>query len=240
MGWAIGFAPVHGDGILVSDTRVHFTLMEKETFSDCMQKIHYVGPNILSGFTGSVKIGFRVVAEMKKQLGAAKLDHGWNLLEISNLWLPRLFRHIFENSEENEKSLGLQIVLVAAHPQKVHGGSSLPWIDAMRFSFPDFESEKGFMNQPLRIGNQSGTQTLADLLRRQFSVQMDLEDSSAQAAFIANQMHALAGESVLQVGLINRGKSVIVESSESNLIQSYGSFAKYCAEKKLEPFCALA
>ena len=67
MGWAIGFAPVHGDGIIISDTRVIFTQMEKEPGVDCLQKIHYVGPNLIAAFTGSVKIGFRVVAELKKQ-----------------------------------------------------------------------------------------------------------------------------------------------------------------------------
>src|SRR5262245_10209828 len=137
MGLAIGFAPVHGDGILIADTSVRFTLMENEPVVDCLQKDHYVGPNILFAFTGSVKIRFRMLAEMKEQLGAAKLDKGWNVNEISSSWLPRLFRHIFENAEENEKTLCLEILIVAAHPQKLHGGSASAWIDAIQFSFPD-------------------------------------------------------------------------------------------------------
>src|SRR5262245_33230001 len=133
MGWAIGFAPVHGDGILISDTRVIFTQMADQPHLDCLQKIHYIGPNLISAFTGSVKIGFRVIGEMKKQLGSARKDQGWNIDEISKIWIPRLLRHIFDNSEESEKTFGLDVAVVAAHPFKAHGGSSMAWMDAIRF-----------------------------------------------------------------------------------------------------------
>jgi hypothetical protein len=239
MGWAIGFAPVHGDGIIISDTRVIFTQMENEPGVDCLQKIHYVGPNLISAFTGSVKIGFRVVAELKKQLGSARIDQGWNIDEISKDWIPRLLRHIFENAEESEKTLGLKIVVVAAHPHKSHGGSAMSWIDAVRFSGPDFESEKSFLNQPLLIGNQtSKSNRIAELCRKEFAIQTASDDPESQiVATITDHDYDLGA---FQVGLINRGKSAIVGSNEITAIQSYGNFAKYCAERKLEPFCALA
>ena len=239
MGWAIGFAPVHGDGIIISDTRVIFTQMEKEPAVDCLQKIHYVGPNLISAFTGSVKVGFRVVAELKKQLGSARIDQGWNIDEISKIWIPRLLRHIYENAEESEKTLGLEIVVVAAHPHKSHGGSAMSWIDAVRFSYPDFEAEKSFLNQPLLIGDQtSKSKRIVELCRKEFSIQTASDDPESQiVATIARQDYDLGA---FQIGLINRGKSTIANSSQTIAIQSYGNFAKFCAERKLEPFSALA
>jgi hypothetical protein len=239
MGWAIGFAPVHGDGILVADTRVIFSQMEKLPAVDCLQKIHYVGPNILSAFTGSVKIGFRVVGELKKQLGSARIDQGWNIDEISKIWIPKLLRHIYENAEESEKALGLEIAIVAAHPHKSHGGSTTPWIDAIGFRCPDFESEKSFLNQPLLIGNQtSKSNRIAELCRKQFSIQTASDSPESQmVATIAQQDYDLGA---FQIGLINRGKAKIASSGEITAIQSYGNFAKYCAERKLEPFSAMA
>jgi hypothetical protein len=239
MGWAIGFAPVHGDGILISDTRVIFKQMEKEPAVDCLQKVHYVGPNLTSAFTGSVKIGFRIVGELKKQLGSARVDQGWNIDEISKVWIPRLLRHIYENAEESEKSLGLEVVVVSAHPHKMHGGSTTPWIDAVKFRYPDFEAEKSFLNQPLLIGNQTSKSIrIAEFCRKQFSIQTSLDDPESQiVATIARQDYDLGA---FQIGLINRGKSIILSSGEITAVQSYGNFAKFCAERKLEPFGTLA
>src|SRR4029079_10068476 len=148
-------------------------------------------------------------------------------------------RHIYENAEENEKILGLEVIVVSAHPHKSHGGSTMPWIDAVKFRFPDFESEKSFLNQPLLIGNQtSKSNRIAELCRKEFAIQTALDDAQSQiVATITDHDYDLGA---FQVGLINRGKSVIVGSNEITAIQSYGNFAKYCAERKLEPFCALA
>jgi len=168
----IGVAPVHGDGLLISDTRAEFTLMAKPRYADCIQKIHYVGPNVIAGFAGSTKLGYRQIAVLKKELGPAKPEYGWNIDQIAGSWLPRLFRRIFDQSETIEKDLGSDVILVAAHPTKTHGGSDEPWMDAVRFCFPNFEAEKGSVHQAVSIGNASeDSRTIfKEVMKHQFSI----------------------------------------------------------------------
>jgi hypothetical protein len=234
----IGVAPVYGDGLLISDTRAEFTLMAKPRYADCIQKIHYVGPNVIAGFSGSVKLGFRQIAELKKQLGPAKPEYGWNIDQIAGNWLPRLFRSIFDQSEADEKQLDSNVLLVAAHPHKTHGGSDEAWMDAVRFCSPVFEAEKSSVNQPIGIGilNEEFQATVKEVLKHQFSIQMLFDQQSDQAAAIAGIV-----KGTYQIGLINRGKSTIITTdTDLRVADRYGAYIKYCAENHLEPACAVA
>lgn len=234
----IGIAPVHGDGLLVSDARAEFTLMAKPRTADCIQKIHYIGPNVIGGFAGSVKLGFRQIAELKKQLGPAKPEYGWNIDQIAGNWLPRLFRSIFDQSESVEKELASNVLLVAAHPHKTHGGSEEPWMDAVRFCSPHFEPEKGAVNQLVGIGDVSVEfrAIMKEVIKHQFSINMHYQQQSDQAAAIAG---ILQGKH--QVGLIRKGESTIVSTDpDLKIADSYGVYIKYCAENHLEPSCAVA
>ncbi|MCI0416026.1 hypothetical protein L0222_24900 [bacterium] len=242
MSWAIGIAPVHGDGILVSDVRVTFETAE----ADCLQKIHYVKPSILFAFAGSVKIGFRQTTAMKQELGSAKLERGWDIDQISKTWLPGLFRRFYDHSEEEERDLGSQIILVAAHPKKSHGGSASPWIDAVKFCSPDFEPQTGFVNQPVFVGNKMlphYLQAVKEACKQQFVVEMLIEDQADQASAIANTLLTYIPEQPFQIGLITLGESAIANSNDSlqsKLVDTYAGFLKFCSENQLEPSRALA
>src|SRR2546425_4363490 len=118
MTWIIGIAPPFGYSILVSDICVTFADSQgKRTYQDCLQKLYPLGHFILGGFAGSVKIGFRLLGRLQLDLSQLGDDEAWNLDIISNTWWPRLARRIFKESEEEEKKLGGQVILAAAHPR---------------------------------------------------------------------------------------------------------------------------
>ncbi len=243
MSWAIGVAPVHGDGILVSDVRATFETTE----ADCLQKLYYVKPSILFGFAGSVKIGFRQTTAMKKELGNAKMERGWDIDQISRSWLPGLFRRFYENSEDEERDLGSQMILVAAHPKKSHGGSASPWMDAIKFCSPDFEPQTGFVNQPVSVGNAKRLphylEAVKEACKQQFMIEMLIEEQTAQAAAIADTLLKYISDQPFQVGLITLGESAIANSNDSlqsRLVDSYAGFLKFCSENQLEPSRAVA
>jgi hypothetical protein len=243
MSWAIGVAPVHGDGMLISDVRVTFETGE----ADCLQKIHYVQPSILFAFAGSIKIGFRHTTAIKKELANAKLDRGWDINQISRSWLPGLFRRFFEHSEEEERDLGSQIILVAAHPKKSHGGSASPWTDAVRFCSPDFEPQAGFLNQPVVVGNANNLQhfvtAVKEACKQQFMIEMLIEKQADQAAAIAGTLLPYISEQPFQVGLVTLGESTIANSSDSlqsKIVDTYAGFLKFCSENQREPSRAVA
>jgi len=243
MSWAIGVAPVHGDGMLVSDVRVTFEAGE----ADCLQKIHYVKPSILFGFAGSVKIGFRQTTAIKKELANAKLDRGWDIDQISRNWLPGLFRRFYDHSEDEERDLGSQMILVAAHPKKTHGGSGSPWIDAVKFCSPDFAPQTGFVNQPVVVGNDKTllrcVEAVKEACKQQFMIEMLIEDQAAQAAALADTLLRYISEQPFQVGLVTLGESAIANSNDSlqsKLVDTYAGFLKFCSENQLEPSRAVA
>jgi hypothetical protein len=243
MSWAIGVAPVHGDGMLVSDVRVTFEKGE----ADCLQKIHYVQPSILFAFAGSVKIGFRQTTAIKKELANAKLDRGWDIDQISRNWLPGLFRRFFDHSEEEERDLGSQIILVAAHPKKSHGGSASPWTDTVKFCSPDFEPQTGFLNQPVFVGNtkkfQHYTEAVKEACKQQFMIEMLIEKQADQATALANTLLTYISEQPFQIGLVTLGESAIANSNDSlqsKLVETYAAFLKFCSENQLEPSRAVA
>jgi hypothetical protein len=241
----IGVAPVHGHGLLISDTRAEFSLMPNAPSANCIQKIHYVGPNIIAGFAGSIKLGYRQIAVLKRELGSAKPEYGWNIDQISESWLRRSFQRMFDQSEDSEKFLGSHFILVAAHPHKTHGGSDDPWMDVVRFCSPSFEPEKGSVQQPMFIGSEAVIEKFRlpfkEVMRQQFSIHMLVKDQQEQTAAIMGILHNTRQVENFHVGLVTRGNATITDSNpDLKFADSYGTFIKYCAEYHLEPACAFA
>jgi len=153
MTWVVGTPTFFGYAILVSDIRVTVTLADgQKHYLDCLQKIYPVSKSMLAGFAGSVKIGFRMLAQLQYESAKVPPDTDWVLDIIANTWWPRLARRIFEASEAGEKNLGSQIIISAGHPDKNMGDAPWPQTGVYTFSSPNFEPRRGDYGQVLSIG----------------------------------------------------------------------------------------
>ncbi len=66
MTWVIGMAGHFIGGVLLSDIRVTF---KGQPARDLIRKIHQVGPNVVIGFAGSVRLGFSLVEDLRAYAG---------------------------------------------------------------------------------------------------------------------------------------------------------------------------
>lgn len=165
MTWIVGIAPPFGYSILVSDVCVTFNARGKSSrYVDCLQKIYPIGPSMLGGFSGSVKIGFRLLSALHHQLLPFSKKEGWSLDVVANTWWPRLAKRIFKESEPEEKKLHSKIILAGVHPTKNRGESLWAWSDIYTFTSPDFGPRKAAFNDALAIGSGQLIPNLADLV----------------------------------------------------------------------------
>ena len=126
MTWIVGTPTLFGRAILVSDIRVTFSKLDGTSgFADCLQKIYPIGKSQLGGFSGSVNIGFKIIAQLALDSSKLSRDEDWIVDIIANTWFPRIARRIFNNSIDAEKQLGCSIILASAHPSKNLGGCSM-------------------------------------------------------------------------------------------------------------------
>lgn len=130
MTWVLGSGTIFGYSALIADTRVTWDNLE---YADVLQKIHYVGPQLLAGFAGSVELGFEMVSDMKLFYDIPK----------GNLWWPRIAalqwrrrgRNIFRNASK-EKKAGCSLILAGIGPKKSFFGN---FSYAIRMEHPEFE-----------------------------------------------------------------------------------------------------
>jgi len=167
MTWVIGVNSMFGIAILVSDVCVTFTLPSGEKrYLDCLQKIYPLGRCVIGGFSGSVRIGFRMMEYLRRQFEICPENSRWDLDMISNTWLPRVVRRIFNLSPENEKKYGCSIILAGAHPTKNRGDLAVPWTDVVRLRSPDFKPEKVEQRNIISIGKGSVIDDYVDRVQR--------------------------------------------------------------------------
>src|SRR5262245_39838206 len=111
MTWVIGASSIFGYGAMLSDVRVTF---KDGRQLDLVQKSFPVGPYIVAGFAGSVKIGFQMLRSLTKFLivppdapkpGAR--DPEW----VAEHW-KAIAAHTFSTADARERALGCQILLV--------------------------------------------------------------------------------------------------------------------------------
>ena len=251
MTWVVGTPTIFGYAILVSDIRVTFTATDgRRRYFDCLQKIHPVSKSMLAGFAGSVKIGFRMLAQLQYESAKVPPDADWVLDIIANTWWPRLARRIFERSEAGETNLGSQIILAAAHPGK-NMGDTTPQTNVYSFSSPNFEPIKASYRQILSIGSPDKRYTdalnrlVSDFTFMQASMAGEFGPGSMLAHALKQEMSEapLPGiSSLFQVGTASRAKFTInnfiearvaasgesEEDSFPRLASNYNEFIQIC------------
>lgn len=221
MTWVIGIAPPFGFSILVSDICVTFRRADgTEQRADCLQKIYPLGPFVLGGFSGSVRIGFGILSVIRAELSKVPDGQAWNLDVPLQTWLPRLVRRVFHKSPGLEQALGSSIMLAAAHPTRNRGDAPWPWTDIYVLSRPHFDPEKTEPLQVAAIGSGAAIDPYMAALRAScadFSfMQVAVGGEGAQAMMIAHQVSRLVTDgsvpgisTLFQAGLVTRGRWAI-------------------------------
>lgn len=159
MTWVVGTATPFGESILVSDVCVTWS---NGTYKDCLQKIHKVGDDMLCGIAGSVRIGFAMLDILATQL-PAKQSRGIHF--IVRDWIPSLGRRIFAAAPPEERSLGFQLIIAAAHPTETLGEAPFPRTFVWTFSYLEFEPREATNENPLGIGSGSVVPKYIDAVR---------------------------------------------------------------------------
>lgn len=65
MTWVVGASSILGYGVMISDVRITFS---DGTEKDMLRKVYPVGPWMLAGFAGSVRIGMTLIDNLKQSL----------------------------------------------------------------------------------------------------------------------------------------------------------------------------
>jgi hypothetical protein len=145
MTWVVGASSVIGHGLMASDVRITFS---DGTEADLLRKSYRVGPYILAGFAGSVKIGLRLIGNLQQFLhvpddlpDAVAWQPDW----IARNWFPTAAK-LFEAAPSAEQDFGAQILMVGVSPNEDMGAPGFQRVYVAKFSWPDFtprHMEKG-------------------------------------------------------------------------------------------------
>lgn len=160
MTWIIGRAGPFGHAIGLSDIRV--TLVNGREL-DCLQKVHLIGPHLVLGFAGSVRIGLDIVTQLSKVLFSPDKTGIWDPLYIANN-ISVGTRELFSKSPDEEKALGCSLILFSVHPTKNDGAA--PWAKCYvhRFFSPEFQLVEAPQTDIVSIGSGSGVKQYLNVL----------------------------------------------------------------------------
>jgi hypothetical protein len=161
MTWVIGRAGPFGYAVGLSDIRVTFA---DGTERDCLQKIYRIGSQLALGFAGSVAIGLETISQLSAALYVPQKDSAWVPQFVAEN-LSGGMQRLFNSFPEEERRLGLQLILLAAHPSE-NDGPIWARCYVYRFSSPDFGPALAGPAQIVSIGSGSKVTPYADALRR--------------------------------------------------------------------------
>lgn len=221
MMWIVGTAPPFGFSILVSDICVTFTRPDgSKHHVDCLQKIYPLGPFVLGGFSGSVRIGFGILEILQLEFSKAPEGAAWSIDVPAHTWLPRLVRQVFRTAPAEEQALGSSIILASAHPTRNRGDAPWPWTDVHVFSHPEFEPVKAAPLEVVAVGRGAAIGPYMEALRAScddFSfMETAVAGEGAQAMVLAHRVSTTIAKgpvpgisTLFQVGLVTRGRYAI-------------------------------
>jgi hypothetical protein len=135
MTWVLGSGVLWGYGALVSDVRV--TWPETGRSLDVLQKVYPVGTWMMAGFSGSVRLGFELIEDMREFFGPAVEGYAWMPQQAAWRWHRRARRR-FSAAPDDVKRLTSSVLLVGVSPC-INGPHH--WTRCVRMRSPDFTPE---------------------------------------------------------------------------------------------------
>jgi hypothetical protein len=135
MPWVIGGCSIFGTGALISDARVRFA---DGTSANLVQKIHPLSRQFAAGFSGSVRVGFRLIDSLTAAVAApaAETTRARGLRAVATEWTSTA-RRVFNEAPEAEQRCGSQLLLVGASSVQ-RSGSAFSRIEVARLAAPEF------------------------------------------------------------------------------------------------------
>ena len=124
MTWVIGATTIFGYGVAVSDICV---TLPDGTQRDLLRKIYPVGKFIVAGFSGSVRIGFDMIADLQRFLRMFEDEEEccWQPGWVAENWAT-CARDVFDRHDESVKRKGSSVLLVGVDPDKEALGGGRP------------------------------------------------------------------------------------------------------------------
>ncbi len=141
MTWVIGSPTMFGYCVGLADIQVTFPCPDgSKKYLDCIQKIQPIGKFIVAGFSGSVKIGFSLMDDLKR----------WAVLPLNVrvCWIPdclvlkwkRRARRIYKILDPKKQN-PTQILLLGVYPTSDNGIPGFSKTYGCIMKSPDFEPE---------------------------------------------------------------------------------------------------
>ena len=221
MTWIIGSTALCGSASLVSDICVTFTEADGvQRHIDCLQKIYFLGPSIIGGFSGSVRIGFDIFEILQREFSNGPPGAALDMSIAAQTWLPRVIRRVFLSAPGTEQRLGSSIILASAHPTKNRGEAPWAWTDVHILSSPNFAPVVAASREAVAIGKGSSVPAYMDAIRALSSdvgfVSASMSSQDIQASLLAHMVStsisngSVPGVSTMfQFGLITRNQYTI-------------------------------
>lgn len=190
MTWVVGATTMFGYGVIVSDICVSRGKLQY----DVLRKAYPVGRFIVAGFSGSVRIGFDLLTDLKhflKMTEEEELDNEcWQPAWVAENW-PQRASSIFASAPEAARQQNAAILMVGVDPHENRLGGGLPVVSALRS--PDFRPiiEQGSANV-MGIGSGARRPEVMELLRKNVTnidmLQAEVGSPGAFGQFIASGM----------------------------------------------------
>lgn len=174
MTWVIGASSLFGYGVMISDVRITFA---DGSEADILRKAYVVGPYMLAGFAGSVRIGMSLIDHLQRclintveEMGETPEGHAFafNPDAVIEDWAPDAAK-IFQEMPEEERNLGAQIIIVGVdsrvQPQE------FPRVHIAKLSWPDFRPQFSSQRWDVQhIGSGSGIEPFVQAIGENFKI----------------------------------------------------------------------
>ena len=226
MTWVVGATTWFGYGMIVSDICVSWRLPDGSyKRRDCLQKIYPMGLDIIAGFSGSVKIGFALLQNLREflRLPEDKHDFGWDPDWVAHNW-PVEARDVFGSFPAAVQKSRASVILVGAHPTD-DGVLGRPRTFAASMRSPDFEPDvRSDPNAILSIGMGSGVKSCKEAIQdlmgagayhplMQMETGMPLGWATAVSILLTDAVRGLSDHGIskhLHVGIVTRDRYKII------------------------------
>jgi hypothetical protein len=162
MTWVVGGTTPFGYGVVVSDICVS----RGAERHDILRKTYPVGRFIVAGFSGSVKIGFELLDDLRAFLKLTEEEvknrECWQPAYVAENWAANA-RAVFARQPEAARKQGAAILMAGIDPRDNALGGGVPVVSTLRA--PDFQpvQEEGF-GKVMGIGSGASQQAM-ELLR---------------------------------------------------------------------------
>ncbi|AXN34601.1 hypothetical protein [Vibrio coralliilyticus] len=156
MTWIVANTLFAGYAVLISDVQVTWADVNGKRTEDCLRKVYAIAPNIACGFSGSVEIGFNLLADMHAFANALR-ESGEALIprDFAYKW-HRRGRNIFSSYSDAKKKLGCSLIMATFSPYEFSGSAKRPRTDIITFRHSNgFEPNIRPLGRSTSIGSGS-------------------------------------------------------------------------------------